>query len=249
MGYARVLVLIPTLNDDPSDAIESVMKQTVSPSKILVAVGSKELYQKLVTQPHADIVEYVYVKPNLREPVGLRVAKALNVLLSRVSLREYDYLVRVDADTILPPRFIEENLKLNADYVGKAGYAMILKIESFLKFLGGRFAEIAAEDTYVGLKLLSKGCRVESWILPPKLKRKSGSGHSWRYFYIRGIEMCKLGYEPIHIIERLRWDFRYIFAIAGYIVAILKRVRRYDVAHWVLRAQLRRLFRGRSREN
>lgn len=210
-----------------------------------MAVGSKDLYQRLVSSSSKNIVEYIYVKPNLKDPLGKRIATALNRVLSIVNLKDYDYLLRVDADTILPNRFIEENLKVGADYVGKAGYAMLLKMDCFIKIFGGRFAEVGAEDSYIGLKLLSEGCSVKSWILPPKPKRKSGAHHSWRYYFIRGMEMYKLGYEPIHVIEVIRRDVRNFFAVLGYATALLKRVKRYDIAHWVFKAQLKRLFYGK----
>lgn len=249
MKKPRILVLIPTLNDDPLDTLKSLMEQTIKPSRILIAVGSKVLYQKLIMRQNMNSVELHYIKPDTQEPLGVRVAKALNFLLSKISLKDYDYLLRVDADTVLPPRFIEENLKANADCVGKAGYAMLLKMECFLKFFGGRFAEVSAEDSYIGLKLLSMGCNVKPWVLPPKLKRRSGAHHSWRYYFIRGVEMYKLGYEPIHVIDALRRDVRNVFALMGYMIAILKREKRYDIASWVFKAQLKRLIYRRKRWN
>ncbi|MGB9959433.1 MAG: glycosyltransferase [Candidatus Bathyarchaeales archaeon] len=241
----KILAVIPTLADDPSDTIKSLMKQTVKVSKILVAVGSWKLYQKLISNGIGS-AEYFYVKPDFKEPVGKRVAVALNYLLSKVRLEEFEYLLRVDADTVLPNRFIEENLKADADYVGKAGYAMLLKMDCFIKFFGGRFVEVGAEDSYIGLKLLSEGRSVKSWILPPKLERKSGAHHSWRYYFIRGIEMYKLGYEPIHVIEVIRRDVRNLFTIIGYATAVLGRVKRYDTAYWVFKAQLKRLVYGKK---
>lgn len=112
MGKPRILALIPTLNDDPSNTIKSLLEQTIKPSKILVAVGSKALYHKLTLMAEFESVEYVYVKPNFSEPTGVRVAKALNSLLSKESIREYNYLLRVDADVILPQTFLEANLKV-----------------------------------------------------------------------------------------------------------------------------------------
>jgi cellulose synthase/poly-beta-1,6-N-acetylglucosamine synthase-like glycosyltransferase len=240
----RILAVIPTLADDPTDTIKSVMKQTVKVSKILVAVGSKILYQKLAST-NLDIVEYVYVKPTFQDSVGKRVATALNIVLSKMRLEDYDYLLRVDADTILPSRFIEENLKADADYVGEAGYAMLIKMNSFIKFFNGRFVEVGAEDSYIGLKLLSQERSVKSWVLPPKLKRMSGAHHSWRYYFVRGIEMYKLGYEPFHVVEVLRHDIRNLFTILGYLITILKGMEHYDFAGWVFRAQLKRLVYGK----
>jgi len=241
MGSPKILVVIPTLNDDPTDTINSIHRQTVKNSKILVAVGSKNLYRKLIVNK-SDDVEVFYIKPNYAEPVGKRVAIALNFVLSKVRLKDYDYLLRVDADTLLPKRFIEDNLKVDVDYVGKAGYAMLIKMESFTKFFNGRFVEVGAEDSYFGLKLLSQGRSVKPWTLPPKLKRKSGVAHSWRYYFVRGKEMYKLGYEPIHVFEVIRLDPRNVFAVLGYFIGMLKRISRYDFAGLVFKTQLRRLI-------
>ncbi|MEM3828673.1 MAG: hypothetical protein QXP36_05620 [Conexivisphaerales archaeon] len=190
-------------------------------------------------------MEIFYIKPNFQDPLGKRIATALNYALSMVNLNSYDYLLRVDADTVLPKRFIEENLKVNADYVGKAGYAMLLKMGCFLRIFNGRFVETAFEDTHMGLKLLCQGYSVLTWALPPILKRKSGAHHTWRYYFTRGIEMYKLGYEPAHVAEVVRYDIRNIFTILGYFTAIIKRPKRYDFAGWVFRAQLKRLLYGK----
>ncbi len=130
--------------------------------------------------------------PDLKEPLGKRVVKALNNVLCRINLKEHDYLLRVDADTILPSRFIEENLKTGAHCVGKAGYAMLLNMSCFIKVFRGRFAEVGAEDSYITLKLLSQGFIVKSWSSQPKLKRKSGKSHTWRCFFVRGLESIDL---------------------------------------------------------
>jgi len=241
----KILAVIPTLDDDPTDTIKSLLRQTVKVSKIVVAVGSLNLYRKLISRYSNSVAEFVYVKPNFRDPLGKRVAVALNYALSKVRLSEYDYLLRVDADTVLPSNFIEENLKVDADYVGKAGYAMLLKMNCFIKFFNGRFFEVGAEDSYIGLKLLSQGCSVRSWVIPPKLKRKSGTHHSWRYYFVRGMEMYKLGYEPLHVVEVVRHDFRNVFTIVGYAMAAFKRLKHYDISNWVFRAQLRRLIYGK----
>ncbi len=243
----RILAVIPTLADDPTETIESLMRQTVGVSKILVAVGSRVLYQKLVQKyAHAaERVEFVYVKPNLRDPLGKRVAAKLNRALSKVRLEMYDYLLRVDADTILPESFIEENLKADADCVGMSGCTMLLKMDSFIKIFGGRFAEVGAEDTYTVVKLLIEGRSVKPRALPPKLKRRGGAHHSWRYFFDRGVERYRLGYEPVHVIGSVLHDIRNLFTIIGYAAALLRGMKRYDTAYWVFRAQLKSLVRGK----
>lgn len=57
----RILALIPTLNDDPYDTLKSLMEQTIKPSRILVAVGSKALYQKLVKRQNMGVIECIYM--------------------------------------------------------------------------------------------------------------------------------------------------------------------------------------------
>ncbi len=123
---------------------------------------------------------------------------------------------------------------------------MLLRMDCFIRFFGGRFAEVGAEDSYIVFKLLSVGRSVKPWILPPKLKRKSGAHHSWRYFFIKGVERYKLGYEPIYIIASVRRDIRNVFIVIGYVTALLRRTKRYDTAYWLFRRQLKRLVFGES---
>ena len=93
------------------------------------------------------------------------------------------------------------SLKVDTGCIRKAGYAMLIKMSCFIKYFDGRFRDVGAEDSYIGLKLLSQGYSVKSWRLPPKLKRKSGVRHSWRYYFARGMEMYKLGYEPLQLLK------------------------------------------------
>jgi len=225
----NIIALIPTLRDNPSRTIESILNQTVKVLKIIVITGSKERYS-CSSFKGSGIVEVIYNKPNMDYPLGKRIAIALNVALCQVNLKEYDYILRVDADTLIPNRFIELNLKANADYVGKAGYAMLLKASTFLEVFNGRFAEVGAEDSYIGLKLLKKGYCVIKWVCPSILMRKSGQHHSYRYYINRGKAMYKLGYEPIHVLETSRHNLRNIFCIFGYISSLLKRIERYEFA-------------------
>ncbi|MEM0075863.1 MAG: glycosyltransferase family A protein [Conexivisphaerales archaeon] len=245
----RILAIIPTLDDDPSETIKSLMNQTVRVSKILVITGTRSLYKKLTSNNSSDILQIFYDKPNLQYLVGKRIAIGINRALSTVNLNDYDYLVRADADAILPQDFIEENMKLDADYVGKAGYAMLLKMSCFLKVFGGRFAEVGVEDSYIGLKLLSQGYSVRTWALPPRLKRKSGIHHTWRYYFTRGIEVYRIGYEPIHVTEFLRNGIKNIFTLLAYYISIIKRTERYDIAGWVFREQWRRIVYGKQRKD
>jgi hypothetical protein len=136
-------------------------------------------------------------------------------------------------------------LKADADYVGKAGYAMLLKMDCFINFFGGRFAEVGAKDSYIGLKLLSQGRSVKPWIILPKLKRLRSPYYSWQVHFVKGLEMFKCGYEPLHVLIAIRQNIGNVFAILGYLAAIVKKEKRYDFAQWVFKAQLRRLLCGK----
>jgi cellulose synthase/poly-beta-1,6-N-acetylglucosamine synthase-like glycosyltransferase len=74
----RILALIPTLNEDPIETVESILKQSVEVSKIIVIVGGKELYKKLMSNS-LERTEYIYVKPNFRQPIGKRVCELQGV--------------------------------------------------------------------------------------------------------------------------------------------------------------------------
>ncbi|MFZ7137768.1 MAG: glycosyltransferase [archaeon] len=241
MEGKKILCLIPTLRDDPSKTIDSVFKQTLKVSSIIVIVGSKRLYNQIAALS-SNIIEIIYFKPNTDDYLGKRVARALNVALSHINLEDYDYILRIDADTMLPPKFIENNIKANADQIGTSGYAMLLKASSFIDVFKGKFTEVGAEDSYIGLHFLRSGCSVKQWICKPNLMRKSGQHHSYRHYYDRGIEMYKLGYEPIHVFETFFHDIRSIFSSLGYILAIFKKIERYEISDWVFKTQIRRLI-------
>jgi len=246
MESPKILVLIPTLKDDPTETILSIKQQTINVSKIIVVVGARSLFRRLLNSEIASYVKILYFKPDMKEYVGLRVAKGLNYALSTVKIENYDYILRVDADVILPPDFIEKNLRIDADVVGKAGYAMLIKTSSFLKVFKGRFREVNAEDSYFNLKFSKEGYKVKSWLRAPVLMRRSGRHHSYRYYVTRGIEMYRLGYEPLHVIENLRRDFRNIFCVYGYALALFKKIKRYEFASWVFKTQLRRIIYGKK---
>jgi len=242
MMTPKILVLIPTLKDEPTETVLSVKHQTISVSEIIVVVGSYYLFNRLINSSITNLAKILYLKPNMREPVGLRAAKALNYALSKVKIEDYDYILRVDADTKLPPNFVEKNLEADAEVVGKAGYAMLIKTESFLKVFNGRFPEVPVEDSFLNLSLMSRSKKVEDWRIHPILLKQSRKKHSWRYYFHRGVEMYKLGYEPIHVVDRARIDgLMNAFTILGYFISIIKRKERYEFFGWVFKTQLKRL--------
>ena len=174
----------------------------------------------------------------MNEFTGMRVAKALNYALSHVDLTKYDYLLRIDEDTIIPQNFLEESINLKVALVGEAGYAMLIKVPIFTDLLNGKFPVVPAEDSYLIYYLLWKGEKVSSWKVPPIKLSTSMKTHSWRYFYTRGKEMYKLGYEPLHVIKTIMNTF----SLLGYMTAALLNEQKYQFSQWLFKKQLSKIL-------
>jgi len=240
--------VIPTLDDDPTETIESIKAQSVDVSKILVGVGSRKLFEELISKA-SENVEFVYVKLDFRQSSGARIGHTINAALAGVKLQDYDYILRVDADVTLPRSFLATNLKVKADMVGRFGFAVILKTFSFIKLLKGSWPELFGEDTYVVHTYLSHGYCVMNYALSPILRRKSGVFYSWQDHFLRGVLMYKLGYEPFHafgLALDIKANRTNIFVIFGYISAVIKQMEQFEFANWIFRKQLRELVNMRK---
>ena len=238
----KILALIPTLNDDPTDTVESLKKQTMPPDRIIVVCGSEELSQKLATRG----IESIYLKPDFSKDIGTRIAQALNVGLSAVNSKDFDYLVRSDADTILPPNFVEANLPQPHLLHGH----LIFPMRAIEEIFGGRFVEGNAEDTYHIYKLMERGFVVTEWRVAPISKRSGGEDKPWRYFFQGGETAYEMGHEPIHylfnvlvLLVKERQPKRF-FLYLGYLYAMLGRSEKRDSHFWLERKQ--RVFHWRN---
>ena len=250
-----ILAIIPTLNDDPTKTVESILMQSVEVSKIIVGIGSKTLYAKLLSHG-LERTEYVYVKPDFRQPLGIRVGAAINTVLSKENLKKYDYILKVDAEVTLPKNFVEENLREKPDFIASGGTAMVFKTYPFLE-MGGKYPETPElDDTYLSLQFLSKGYTVKRWVCPPEIKARKKGHHNSRHHIRVGIEWYKLGYEPIHVLYALqpmaqgilkgKLMMELFLRVSWYFLAVLKRIERYEFAPWVFMMQVRRLIYGRQ---
>jgi hypothetical protein len=227
------------MKDDVSQLINSLLRQTVKPSKIIIVSGSRAMMlfikQNVLNRVacRGVDIELYHIPPDLKEHVGVRVGKAINAVLRREDLNLYDFILKIDADVrLLSDDYIERCLKLNADLVG-LGYFMLIRTRAFLKLLNGRWPEVPTDDAYIMQVLKASGYRVKP--LPPglSLKRPGGVG-SWRYYYLRGIYDLKIGFDPfhevyavIHLIKSRR-NFLPLFTLLGYFSAILKGEKIYN---------------------
>jgi len=169
--------------------------------------------------------------------IGEKVSKVLNEGLNSIKLEDFDYILRVDCETVLPPNFIEENLKGEPDLCGESGHAMLLKVKSFKKAMNCRFHP-RSDDSYTMRKFGMLGLKVDKWHVRPIHKRRI---HSIKEQFMRGILRYRIGYTPIHILLMCRHDIRRIFGVFGYFYALLKRMPKFDVANYTWNQQIRRL--------
>jgi hypothetical protein len=177
-------------------------------------------------------------KPSVSE----KVSDVLNEGFSHIHLEDFDYILRVDGDTVLPNAFLAENLIGEPDICGQAGYALLFRVKPFVDLLDGKLNP-ESDDSHILARFFSAGLKVTKWNVEPMLMRRSGGGHNVSYYLHRGKVMYKLGYEPVHVLHSILIDKRNVFSIAGYIRAWIKRETYPDVFASVRSYQIRRLVR------
>jgi len=244
----KILSIIPTLRDIPLRTLNSLLNQTQQPDKIIIVVGSQHLlkYLKTKTQQLLQVpakLEVLYVRPNTREHVGVRVGKAINTALKNENLKLYDYILKVDSDVILHPKCLESCVKRNADLIG-LGPFMLIKARPFMKFLSGKWPETPADDSYIRLLFIAKGLHVE--FIPSCVTevRRGGAYGTWRYYFYRGVDDYRTGINPIsmsRIVAKLiikRKTLLPIFTLTGYFTALITCKKRFDFAAIIFRVGL-----------
>lgn len=215
----NILCVIPSLPSDlHCQSIRSVLSQTVPVDMIALLTKKAE-----------------------GETVAEKVSAVLNEGLSHVRIEDFDYIFRVDGDAVIPPNFLEENLKDKPDLCGKAGYAMLIKTSTFVKIMNGKFHP-KNDDNYLYFKFIKEKCRIVDYKVKPILLRKPGEHHGIDYFFNRGKLMYKLGYEPFDVFASFKWAVGNIFAIFGYFVALIERETKFDIADFVWHEQVKTLL-------
>ena len=147
----KVLCVIPSVPSHLNSAtVSSILQQTYPVDMILILPRKVE-----------------------GKTVAERVSKVLNEGLSHVRLEDFDYLLRVDGDVVLPHNFLEENLKGKPDLCGGARHAMLIKVSPFLKLMNGKFHP-KSDDSYTVYKFMKEGCRIKKRKVQPILLRQAG---------------------------------------------------------------------------
>lgn len=213
----RILCLIPALPMELRlETLKSIFGQTV-PVTCTVLLTEK-------------------IKEHL--PFPAKISKVLNNGLTDLRLENYDYLLRVDADTVLPPNFIKDNLKMDYDVLGY-GPAQLIKVDSFLKYMGGRMYP-SHDDGYPIVKFKQCGLKASSrYFVEPVIQRKPGFHQGTSWFVSQGELQYCYGYDILYefAIVLYKWR-RYhpygLFYLVGYFKALFERKQRFDVAAPVL---------------
>ncbi len=221
-----ILAIVVT-REDPSGALSSLEAQTVKADRVVV---SDHRFSDGKT--------------------GTRVARSMNMTLAEVPWRGYDYILRLDGDSKIPPDFIEKALRENADMVGSGGSGLLLK-RGVLEAMGGRWPVLDPEDSYFIWKARQLGFSHRQ----PSVRgtgRPFGSEYNLSRFLSWGFNAYWLGYEPVYFLRMVLLSARaakrpgFVLAIPVYLDCLLIRKRRLDVADFVTRTQVRLISRGLS---
>lgn len=208
----KILCVVPCLQDDlHSETVSSVLQQ---PFNVEVAVFTERVEAK---------------------SFPAKMSKVLNNGLMTYNLQQYDYLLRVDGDTVLPKNFLSENLKAEPDVMGY-GYAQLIRVEPFLELMGGKFHP-EQDDSYIRYLFAFHGLKSMDYVVQPRRVRETGCNHSVMYFVEQGRLRFKTGFEPLHMLACLRFGYKNLFDLAGYFKALVSREKRFCFADYVWRLQ------------
>ena len=214
----RILCMVPSLPKDlNAQCVSSILAQTV-PIEMLVILSKKVEAGTLAE----------------------RVSFILNEALSHIRIEDFDYILRVDGDTVLPTDFLEECLKEEPDLYGDWGYAMLIKAQPFLKLMNGKFHP-ESDDSYIIHKFIAEKQKVfHRQIKPVQIRKRP---HDMNDLLACGEIYYKLGYEPFHVLSFLgnRRLKEMLLVVIGYFNALVRREHKFDIASYVWRHQTRKL--------
>ena len=220
---SRVVCFIASRPQDlHQSTVDSLMRQTVSPDMVVFAT-------KTVNKP----------------AINMRVATVLNEAFQQVRIGQFDYILRLDGDTVLSSNFLEKNLKLDMDLVGSAGCAQLIRIRPFLELMNGQLNE-TSDDTYIGLKFRRHGKKVAGYAVKPI--HSSTTHHPMNDYVNRGVQLYKLGYEPVHVVQqclfkRGAYSLKDLATVLTYFAHFFRRTKKLDIATWTWRYQVKRLVK------
>jgi hypothetical protein len=202
---------------------------------------STETVTSILNQTHPIAMLTIFSSKSDKLNLAEKVSEVLNQGFNHIRLEHFDYILRVDGDTILPTNFLVENLKGEPDICGQAGYALLFRVQPFLNLLGGKL-NAESDDSHLIASFHSAKLKVAKWKVQPILTRNPGKCHNTNYYLHKGKIMYKLGYEPVHVLYSSLQDWKNLFCVFGYLFAMLKRDK-FDTFKHIRSYQVRRLFK------
>ena len=228
----KVICIVPTLLTDlHPDCVPALKAQTLPVDRIIVSSV-----------------------PMRGGTLAGRVSVVLNRALEGIDLSEYDYVFRVDCDTILKPTYLEKALEGEPDLAANGGYCMAIKTKPFMELAGGKFHPVS-DDSYLLYKFKMEGKWVKHTddnLLDTRMHK-----HAKKDAMFVGCIYQKIGWEPLHVwmllIDRYRkkqgrfsqsgdLGYNIWWIIAGYTLSLLKREQKFEFANRMWNYQVRRLL-------
>ncbi|WP_426667673.1 glycosyltransferase family 2 protein [Mucilaginibacter sp. McL0603] len=131
-----VALLISTYNwpEALELVFQSILNQTTLPDEILIADdGSTESTRKLI-EKYSKIVN-IPLHHAWQEDLGFRKARVLNMAVKRSSA---DYIIEIDGDILLHPKFVEDHIRNAEAGMFVQGARAAIGYEKTTKILNGR---------------------------------------------------------------------------------------------------------------
>jgi glycosyltransferase involved in cell wall biosynthesis len=108
---SKYVIIMPVYNEEHflSMALDSLISQTLLPSGLIIVDDGSQDSTSSIAESYASKYPWIQV---LRNPgqayraVGAKVVRAFNLGCQAVK-QEYDFMVKLDADVSLPPRYFE----------------------------------------------------------------------------------------------------------------------------------------------
>jgi hypothetical protein len=210
----KVLALVLALKEYPETTVSSLMSQKEVSTDIIIIGGYP------TTKPPVDSgIRWVHVTPNMNEPRGLRLSKAINVALYGVNLKDYDYFLKSDDDVDYYPNYLINNIRADYDLMG-AGCSMIMKMDKFVEATGGKLFLCSTEDTYLYAQARALGMNILkwSWMDAPVINRKVR--HTFKMSWAAGKDVAGMG----DFLPKKKW-IRTPIKLLGYLYGIATHYR------------------------
>lgn len=217
----RIVCIVPALpNEVRLDTLRSIFFQTVPVSCVII------LTEK--------------IKEHL--PFPAKISKVMNNMLVNLKIENYDYLLRVDADTVLPLNFIEENLKAQYDVLG-FGSAQLIAVPAFRKCMNG-LMHPDHDDGYPLFRFPQCGFKATlNYKVEPVFRRRSGLHRGSAWFVSQGELHYRYGYDILYELAIVlgKWKQYHpygLFFFVGYFKALFQRKKLFDAGEIILRHNL-----------